>query len=77
MDLYLDVPRACLCVETTLERFSNRQFTITKTWENWQTAISILKERRVEKEKRLEESTKVIDFVLKKVEGRKFILLLI
>ncbi|XP_051161941.1 muscle M-line assembly protein unc-89 isoform X2 [Leptopilina boulardi] len=65
MDSYLDVPRACLCVETTLERFSNRQFTITKTWENWQTAISILKERRVEKEKRLEESTKTLEWVSK------------
>ncbi|XP_033210464.1 titin isoform X2 [Belonocnema kinseyi] len=64
-DAYLDVPRACLCVETTLERFSNRQFTVTKTWENWQNTITILKERLVEREKKLEESTRTLEWVAK------------
>ena len=65
MDAYLDVPRAKLCVSTILERFGNKQETMTETWEEWQTTIVTIRERRLEQEKRVEESERVrIYFIL-------------
>ncbi|XP_015171223.1 PREDICTED: titin isoform X2 [Polistes dominula] len=64
-DPYLDVTRACLCVQTLLEIFANRQLTITESWEKWQTTIKILKERRIEHERKIEESTKTLEWVSK------------
>ncbi|XP_046833264.1 uncharacterized protein LOC124430549 isoform X4 [Vespa crabro] len=64
-DPYLDIPRACLCVETLLEKFANRQLTITESWEKWQTTIKILRERRIEHERKIEESTRTLEWVSK------------
>ena len=59
VDSYLDVPRACLCVGSIMEKFGNRQFTVTQTYEHIVTTVTIQKEIRIERQKRLEESTKV------------------
>ncbi|XP_014601997.1 PREDICTED: uncharacterized protein LOC106785786 isoform X2 [Polistes canadensis] len=64
-DPYLDVTRACLCVQTLLEIFANRQLTITESWEKWQTTIKTLKERRIEHERKIEESTRTLEWVSK------------
>lgn len=64
-DAYLDIPRARLCVETTLERFANRQLTVTESWENWQTTVVTTRERRIEHERRIEESTKTLAWTSK------------
>ena len=58
-DPYLDVPRACICVQTLLEKFANRQLTMTESWEKWRTTIEILREKRIEHQRRVEESTRV------------------
>lgn len=63
-DAYLDVPRARLCVQTILERFANRQLTVTESWENWQTTIVTTRERRIEQERRVAESTRVRNIVI-------------
>ncbi|XP_026674575.1 muscle M-line assembly protein unc-89 isoform X5 [Ceratina calcarata] len=64
-DPYLDVPRACICVQTLLEKFANRQLTVTESWENWRTTLEILRERRIDHEKKIEESTRTIEWVSK------------
>ncbi|XP_076385572.1 uncharacterized protein LOC105662897 isoform X4 [Megachile rotundata] len=64
-DPYLDVPRACLCVQTLLEKFANRQLTVTESWEKWRTTIEILRERRIEHERKIEESTRTLEWVSK------------
>lgn len=42
-----------------LEKFANKQLTVTETWEKWRTTIEILREKRIEHERKIEESTKV------------------
>ncbi|XP_044588390.1 uncharacterized protein LOC123267682 isoform X4 [Cotesia glomerata] len=64
-DAYLDILRARLCVETTLERFANRQLTVTESWENWQTSVVTTRERRIEQERRFEETTKTLAWATK------------
>ncbi|XP_015607040.1 titin isoform X3 [Cephus cinctus] len=64
-DPYLDILRARLCVETLLEHFANRQLTLTESWETWQNNITILKERQIEQERTMEESTRTIQWVSK------------
>ncbi|XP_050486212.1 titin isoform X4 [Bombus huntii] len=64
-DPYLDVPRACICVQTLLERFANRQLTITESWEKWRTTIEILRKKRIEHQRRIEESTRTMEWVSK------------
>ncbi|XP_043502049.1 muscle M-line assembly protein unc-89 isoform X6 [Polistes fuscatus] len=64
-DPYLDVTRACLCVQTLLEIFANKQLTITESWEKWQTTIKTLRERRIEHERKIEESTRTLEWVSK------------
>lgn len=58
-DPYLDVPRACICVQMLLEKFANKQLTVTESWEKWRTTIEILREKRIEHERKIEESTRV------------------
>ncbi|XP_057334956.1 titin isoform X6 [Microplitis mediator] len=64
-DAYLDILRARLCVETTLERFANRQLTVTESWENWQTSVVTTRERKIEQERRFEETTKTLAWASK------------
>lgn len=42
-----------------LEKFANKQLTVTESWEKWRTTIEILREKRIEHERKIEESTKV------------------
>lgn len=53
------MPRACICVQMLLEKFANKQLTVTESWEKWRTTIEILREKRIEHERKIEESTKV------------------
>lgn len=55
----MDVPRACICVQMLLEKFANKQLTVTESWEKWRTTIEILREKRIEHERKIEESTRV------------------
>ncbi|XP_066595731.1 uncharacterized protein [Prorops nasuta] len=64
-DPYLDVPRACLCVQSLLEKFANKQITVTESYEKWQTATHILKQRIEEHERRVKESTRTLEWVSK------------
>ncbi|KAG7188139.1 hypothetical protein KM043_013360 [Ampulex compressa] len=64
-DPHLDVPRACLCVRTLLEKFANKKLSVTESWEKWQTKIEILREKRVEQERKIEESTRTLEWVSK------------
>ncbi|XP_034951171.1 uncharacterized protein [Chelonus insularis] len=64
-DAYLDIPRARLCVETTLERFANKQLTVTESWENWQTSVVTTREQRIEQEKQIEETTRTLTWASK------------
>ncbi|XP_046754019.1 uncharacterized protein LOC124416756 isoform X6 [Diprion similis] len=65
VDPYLDIPRACLCVETLLEHFANRQLIITESWESWQTNLTIVEEWKIQRERSLEESNKTLEWVSK------------
>ncbi|XP_043525685.1 uncharacterized protein LOC122536948 isoform X5 [Frieseomelitta varia] len=67
-DPYLDVPRACICVQTLLEKFANRQLTVTESWEKWRTTIEILREKRIEHQRKVEESTRTMEWVSKFTE---------
>ncbi|RLU22075.1 hypothetical protein DMN91_006455 [Ooceraea biroi] len=58
-DSYLNVSRACLCVQTLLEKFANRQLVVMESWEKWQTTIEITRQRRIECERKIEESRKI------------------
>ncbi|XP_076758852.1 uncharacterized protein LOC143428086 isoform X1 [Xylocopa sonorina] len=64
-DPYLDVPRARKCVQTLLEKFADRELTVTRSWEKWLTTIEILRERRIEHERKIEESTRTMEWVSK------------
>ncbi|XP_072764140.1 uncharacterized protein [Anoplolepis gracilipes] len=64
-DSYLDISRACLCVQTLLEKFANRQLVVTESWEKWQTTIEITRQRRIECERKVEESTKTLAWIAK------------
>lgn len=59
VDSYLDVPRACICIESIMEKFANKQFNVQQKYEHLVTTVTIEKEIRIEQEKRLEESTRV------------------
>ena len=59
VDSYLDVPRACLCIGSIMDRFSNRQCSVNQNYESMVTTVTTKKELRIEQEKRLEESEKV------------------
>lgn len=63
-DPYLDISRACLCVQTLLEKFANRQLTVTESWEKWQTTVEITRQRRIECERKIEESTRVWSLII-------------
>ncbi|XP_031789486.1 uncharacterized protein LOC100679567 isoform X4 [Nasonia vitripennis] len=65
VDSYLDVPRACLCIESIMEKFANKQFNVQQKYEHLVTTVTIEKEIRIEQEKRLEESTRTIQWVSK------------
>jgi hypothetical protein len=58
-DPYLDTKRACLCVETLLEHFGNRQLLISESWQTWQTNVTVEKEFKVRWEMNVTESTRV------------------
>nr|XP_033332552.1 uncharacterized protein LOC117223969 isoform X8 [Megalopta genalis] len=58
-DPYLDVHRACLCVQTLLDRFANKQLQLKRI------TSEILIEKRIEYERRIEESTKTLETVVK------------
>ncbi|XP_067210497.1 uncharacterized protein zormin isoform X3 [Linepithema humile] len=64
-DPYLDISRACLCVQTLLEKFANRQLIVTESWEKWQTTVEITRQRRIECERKIEESTKTLAWTSK------------
>ncbi|KAL6255449.1 hypothetical protein P5V15_013784 [Pogonomyrmex californicus] len=64
-DSYLDVSRAYLCVQTLLEKFASRQLILTESWKKWQTSIQITRQRRIECEQKIEESTKTIEWITK------------
>ncbi|XP_019884311.1 titin isoform X6 [Camponotus floridanus] len=64
-DSYLDISRACLCVQTLFEKFVNRQLVITESWEKWQTTIEITRQRRIECERKVEESIKTLAWITK------------
>lgn len=51
-DPYLDIHRACLCVQTLLDKFANKQIQLTRI------TSEILREKRIEYERKIEESTK-------------------
>ena len=63
-DSYLDISRARLCTETIVERFNKRQFNVTESWDSCKTAVAVLKERRIEHERKMEESTRVNKFII-------------
>lgn len=63
-DPYLDITRACLCVQTLLEKFTNRQLLVTKLWEKWRITVEITKQRKIECEQKIEESVKVFITIL-------------
>lgn len=46
-------------MQTLLEKFANRQLTVTESWEKWRTTIEILREKRIEHQRKVEESTRV------------------
>ncbi|XP_076636076.1 uncharacterized protein LOC143349064 isoform X2 [Colletes latitarsis] len=58
-DPYLDVQRACLCVQTLLDKFANKQIQLKRI------TSEILMEKRIEYERKIEESTKTLETVTK------------
>ncbi|XP_071443400.1 titin isoform X2 [Hetaerina americana] len=64
-DPYLDIKRACLCVQTILEHLGSRQLVVNEAWEAWQQRITIRREFQVQWEKTMAESGKTIEWVTK------------
>ncbi|XP_071560873.1 uncharacterized protein [Temnothorax nylanderi] len=64
-DCYLDVSQACLCVQTLLEKFANRQLVMTESWEKLQTTVQIMRQRRMECDQKVEECTKTLAWITK------------
>ncbi|XP_076170517.1 uncharacterized protein LOC143148247 isoform X3 [Ptiloglossa arizonensis] len=58
-DPYLDVHRACLCVQTLLDKFANKQLQLKRV------TSEIFMEKRIEYERKIEESTKTLEIVSK------------
>ncbi|XP_054013283.1 titin isoform X3 [Hylaeus anthracinus] len=56
-DPYLDVHRACLCVQTLLDKFANKQLQLKRV------TSEILMEKRIEYERKIEESTKTLETI--------------
>ncbi|XP_048515729.1 titin isoform X3 [Athalia rosae] len=68
VDPYLDIPRTCLCVETILEQFANRQLIVTESWESWQSTLTIIEELRIQREKIIDQSGQTLTSI-SKLEG--------
>ncbi|XP_046401656.1 titin isoform X2 [Ischnura elegans] len=64
-DPYLDIKRACLCVQTILEHLGSRQLMVNEAWEAWQQRITIQREFQVQWEKTMAESGKTLEWVSK------------
>ncbi|KAG8223451.1 hypothetical protein J437_LFUL001943, partial [Ladona fulva] len=64
-DPYLDIKRACLCVQTLLEHLGSRQLSVNEAWEEWQHRITIRREFQVQWERSMTESSKTIEWVSK------------
>ncbi|KAJ8954876.1 hypothetical protein NQ318_016812 [Aromia moschata] len=56
---HLDAKRACLCVESVLERLSARQLVVTRNWQTFHTEVVEKRELLVRLEQTMAESTKV------------------
>ncbi|KYM98945.1 Titin [Cyphomyrmex costatus] len=64
-DFYLDVSQTCLCVQTLLEKFANRQLIITEWWKKWQITVEVIRQRRMEYEQKVEESKETLAWITK------------
>ncbi|XP_024868428.1 muscle M-line assembly protein unc-89-like isoform X5 [Temnothorax curvispinosus] len=64
-DCYLDVSQACLCVQTLLEKFANRQLVMTELWKKLQTTVQIMRQRQMECDQKVEECTKTLAWITK------------
>ncbi|KAG5897357.1 hypothetical protein JTB14_030240 [Gonioctena quinquepunctata] len=62
---HLDTKRACLCVESVLERLSGRQLVVTRNWQTFHTEVVEKRELLVHLEQTMAESTKTINWVSK------------
>ncbi|KYB28240.1 SEC14 domain and spectrin repeat-containing protein 1-like Protein [Tribolium castaneum] len=62
---YLDTKRACLCVESVLERLSGRQLLVTRNWQTFHAQVVEKRELLVRLEQTMAESTKTINWVTK------------
>lgn len=58
-DPYLDIKRACLCVETVLEHFGGRHLTLSQSWETLESSITVEREFRILWDKAMADSSKV------------------
>ncbi|XP_018360288.1 PREDICTED: titin isoform X3 [Trachymyrmex cornetzi] len=64
-DFYLNVSQACVCVQTLLEKFANRQLIITEWRKKWQITVQEIRQRRMECEQKVEESKETLAWITK------------
>ncbi|XP_063235498.1 titin isoform X2 [Bacillus rossius redtenbacheri] len=62
-DPYLDVKRACLCVETLLGQLGGRQLTVQRSWQTWQSSVVVEREFQELWERHMTESRTTVDWV--------------
>uniref|UniRef100_A0A6P7GQF3 Uncharacterized protein LOC114339555 n=1 Tax=Diabrotica virgifera virgifera TaxID=50390 RepID=A0A6P7GQF3_DIAVI len=68
---HLDTQRACLCVESVLERLSGRQLVVTRNWQTFHTEVVEKRELLVRLELTMEECSKVSNFFAKYILKKK------
>ncbi|XP_018338023.1 PREDICTED: titin-like isoform X4 [Trachymyrmex septentrionalis] len=64
-DFYLNISQACVCVQTLLEKFANRQLIITEWRKKWQITVQVIRQRRMECEQKVEESKETLAWITK------------
>ncbi|XP_012061613.1 PREDICTED: uncharacterized protein LOC105624873 [Atta cephalotes] len=64
-DFYLNVSQACVCVQTLLEKFVNRQLIIIEWRKKWQITVQVIRQRRMECEQKIEESKETLAWITK------------
>ncbi|XP_031348623.1 titin isoform X3 [Photinus pyralis] len=62
---YLDTKRACMCVESVLEKLSARQLVVTRNWQTFHTTVVEKRELQMQLELNMTESTKTINWITK------------
>ncbi|KAF5301257.1 hypothetical protein FQR65_LT00957 [Abscondita terminalis] len=62
---YLDTKRACICVESVLEKLSGRQLVVTRNWQSFHTNVVEKREIQMQLHLSMTESAKTINWITK------------